>query len=315
MTRGRLLQLANLAFWIVVAAAGVGFVAPKWRQFDLSSRLSEIDFTWLIVASLLLVFQYLLIFHLWRRVLKLLHGFVPAGLLYRAFGLSLLPKYLPGKVLGAGLRAGLTASAGVPYPVAVGSLFWEIGLSLSAAVAITALGIIGGVSQDLDPTAHGLALAILGAAAAGLVASTVPRIRSVVGAWLHVGIAWKRPAAVAALFLGYVGAWLVYGLAHWMLARAIGPFPSGKALPLLVALATSWALGVLSLLAPGGLGVREGALFLFARGSMGTSTALLFVTLSRLLLFLVEVLLTVAAWASGPRRQVTARSTSDSGRP
>jgi hypothetical protein len=48
--------------------------------------------------------------------------------------------------------------------------------------------------------------------------------------------------------------------------------------------------------------VREGVLFLFARGPMGAPMALLFVTLSRLVMFVVEALLTLGALAvtAGP---------------
>ena len=56
---------------------------------------------------------------------------------------------------------------------------------------------------------------------------------------------------------------------------------------------------MLSVFTPAGLGVREGVLFLFVRGWMGSASAMLFVVLSRLLAFAVEVLLTLVA-ALGP---------------
>jgi hypothetical protein len=304
MTRARGLQLANLAFWLSVAVASIGYVAPKWRQFQLSSRLSQLGPAWLAGAILLLLSQYLAVFQLWRRVLDLLGAAAPAGPLYRAFALSLLPRYVPGKVLGSGLRTALTAAAGVSYPIAVGSLFWEIGLTLTAATAITGLGIVAGVSRQLGPAGRWLALAAVATVIAGLVATLMPRVRALVVTWLHPGTALRRPAAVGVLFAGYLGGWILYTAAHWMLARALGPFPASQAVPLLVALAASWTLGALSLFAPGGLGVREGLLFLFARGAMGVPTALLFVTLSRLLIFAVEVALTLVAWVSVPRRAV-----------
>jgi hypothetical protein len=302
-----------MAFWVLVAVAGIRYVLPKWRDFALSSRLSSIDPVWLASASLVLVLQYLVVFRLWRRVLEVLGAAAPASLLYRAFGLSLLPKYVPGKLLGPGLRTRLTVSAGIPYPVAVGSLFWEIGLSLAAAIAITAAGIAAGMSHEFDPVARWLAIAVMAIAGAMLAASTVPRARTLLATWLHFPAAWRRPGAVAGLFLGYLGGWLMYGAAHWMLARALGPFPASQSVPLLVSLAASWTLGVLSLFAPGGLGVREGILFLFARGPMGAPSALLFVTLSRLLMFLVEVLLTVSALAAVPRQPVALTPTDLSG--
>jgi glycosyltransferase 2 family protein len=304
--RARLLQVVNLVFWALVAFASVRYVVPKWQEFDLSRRLSVLESGWLAGAILLLLLQYVAAFWLWRRVLDVLGAAAPVGRLYRAYGLSLLPKYVPGKLLGPGLRAGLTAATGIPYPVAVGSIFWEMGLSMAAAAAITTVGVAAGISRELDPAGRWLAFAIVAVAGVVLTASLVPRVRTLLATWLHVGAARRRPAAVAALFVGYVGLWLLSAAVHWMLARALGPFPVSQAFPLLVALAASWTLGVLSLLAPAGLGVREGILFLFARGPMGAPTALLFVTLSRLLIFAAEVLLTVAALVSVREVEVSA---------
>jgi Lysylphosphatidylglycerol synthase TM region len=303
MTKSRILQLGNLGFWVLVVAAGIRYVVPRWREFQLSSRLSTLDTAWVIGAILVLLLQYLAVFALWRRVLHVLGGAAPVGALYRAFGLSLLPKYMPGRLLGPGLRARLAAAGGISYPVVVGSLVWEMGLGLAGATAITAVGIGGGIAREFEPAARWLALAVPALAAAGLLASVVPRVRSLLAIWLHPRVAWRQPMAVGALFLGYIGTWPLCAAAHWMLARSMGPFPGNQVVPLLVALAASWTLGALSFFAPAGLGVREGALFLFAKGPMGVPAALLFVTLSRLVIFAVEVLLTLAAWRLGPKRR------------
>lgn len=309
MTRSRGLQLANLAFWLLVAVASIAYVAPKWDQFQLSSRLFQLEPAWITGAILALLAQYLTVFYLWRRVLALLGASAPSGLLYRAFALALLPRYIPGKVLGSGLRTALTTQAGVPFPVAVASLLWEMGLTLATGTLITAFGIAAGVSRELDSAARWPALAMLAVIVAGLAASLVSRIRELINTWLRPGTAWRRPAALLGLLACYSGGWMLYTAAHWMLARAIGPFALGQALPLLVALAASWTLGALSLFAPAGLGVREGVLFLFARGTMGAPSALLFVTLSRLLIFGVEILLTLVAWLPASRREASLSST------
>jgi glycosyltransferase 2 family protein len=309
VTRSRGLQLANLAFWLLVAAASIAYVVPKWRQFQLSSRLSSLHAAWLAGAFLVLLAQYLVIFHLWRRVITVLGASAPAGRLFRAFALALLPRYVPGKVIGAGLRTALTAAAGVPYAIAVGSLFWELGLALAAATLLTVLGIAAGVSRQLDPLGHWLAVAAVAAIAVGLALFLIPRARAFTATWLHPATVLRRPGAFAGLFAGYFCGWILYAAAHWLLARALGQFPAQEAVSLLVALAASWTLGALSVFAPAGLGVREGLLFLFARGPMGAPTALLFVTLSRLLLFAVEVVLTLMAWMFVAKRSATPDAT------
>src|SRR6476469_9317352 len=286
--RARATQLVNAAFWVLFVIATLRYVLPKWTDFGLSSRLTSLHMGWIAGAMLVFALQLLALFTLWCAVLRLLGGRASRRSLFRAFGLSLLPKYVPGKVLGLGLRTRLTARAGVSYPVAVGSLVWEVGFALSTSGVITIFGLALGVSRELEPAAGWLLRAFPLAAIVGLLALCIPRLRNTAESWVHLGAAVRNRVGVASLFVGYLCTWLLYMAASWMIARAIGPFPPNQVAPLLVALAASWAIGFLSFFAPAGLGVREGVLFIFARGLMGSAAALLFVTLSRLVIFLVE---------------------------
>lgn len=293
--RARATQVINFAFWVVVVVATIRYVLPKWREFGLSSRLSSLEWGWIAGAIVIFAFQFLALFTLWLAVIRLLGGRTSIRSLFRAFGLSLLPKYVPGKVLGPGLRARLTAKAGVSYPVAVGSLIWEVGFALSSSLVITVAGLALGVSRELEPAARWMLPAFPVVAIAGLVALRIPRLRKTAETWTHLGVAVRNRIGVVSVFIGYACTWLLYMTAHWMVAQAIAPFPPNQVFPLLVALAASWAIGFMSFFAPAGLGVREGALFIFARGLMGPAAALLFVTLSRLVIFAVEVMLTLVA--------------------
>src|SRR5262249_53454237 len=87
----------NLLFWALVVWASVEYILPKWKEFGLSSRLAELEAGWLLGAVLILVAQYLAIFVLWNAVIGVLGGRPNLRALYRAFGLSLLPRYVPGK--------------------------------------------------------------------------------------------------------------------------------------------------------------------------------------------------------------------------
>ena len=307
--KGRVFQLGNLAFWVLVLLAGARYFVPTWKQFDVSSDLARVRLPWILGALSLLSLQYLANYGLWLRVLEILGGHVPTGKLFPAFGLSLLPKYIPGKLFGVGVRARLATTAGISNQVAVGSLAWEIGLSLASAIAITGVGYAVGVSNDLGPLDQVLTTTACICGAALLVSTSIPRVRSLLVTWLHPRALSRWPWRVAIVFMGYIGSWLIATAAHWMLARSLGPFALKHAIPLLVALAGSWAVGMLSVLAPGGLGVREGLLFLFARHELGAPAALLFVTLSRLLIFAVEVGLTLVAWCSAPSRPSAVTST------
>jgi uncharacterized membrane protein YbhN (UPF0104 family) len=65
----------------------------------------------------------------------------------------------------------------------------------------------------------------------------------------------------------------------------------------MAAVAVATGIGQLAIIAPGGIGVREGALFLFARAWMPDPQALLFVSLSRAVAIGIEAALTLGAAA------------------
>ncbi len=115
--------------------------------------------------------------------------------------------------------------------------------------------------------------------------------------WLGLPQLVGQPFWLVVFFGLYGASWLTYGFSHWLLANAITPLGADVLLPLSVALAVSWGVGFISVIAPAGLGVREGVLYLFVAGTLSQGQALLFVTLSRLLGFGIEVLLT-ASWGA-----------------
>ena len=58
----------------------------------------------------------------------------------------------------------------------------------------------------------------------------------------------------------------------------------------------AWSIGFLSLITPGGLGVREGVLSLFLTTCLPSVTATLVALLSRLWIIVIEVILAAIAW-------------------
>jgi hypothetical protein len=299
-------SLLNLAFWAVVAYAAFVYVVPKWRETQLSGRLASLSPAYLTLAGFLIVGQYVSLIQLWRIILRLLGAPLSAGTAFHAYALSLLPRYVPGKVVGQGMRIRLAMAAGVPAGVAVSSLAWESVLGFASAAAIVVVGLTFGAAEGLVGPARWVVLAFVGLAGAVAVVLRLSQRGQRWRQWIGAEVLDKRPASVAALFGLYCGVWLLAMSAHWALALAIMPLPPGRLFSLLVALCVSWAVGMLSFIAPAGLGVREGVLFLFAQVWMGPAGALLFVTLSRLSSFAVEVALTaVAATMALARRRNT----------
>jgi hypothetical protein len=102
-------------------------------------------------------------------------------------------------------------------------------------------------------------------------------------------------------------AWLGYGVALWLLARGLLP-ASELSLRLAIAVFTaSYLAGFLALLAPGGIGVREGVFILLLQGPLGIAAATALAVASRLLLTLTELGAAVP-FVAFPRRSARAAS-------
>jgi uncharacterized membrane protein YbhN (UPF0104 family) len=127
------------------------------------------------------------------------------------------------------------------------------------------------------------------------------------------GVALPGARVIAGLALGYVVYWALTGLAFAALVRAMFPLAASD-VPLVIAgYSASYAVGFLSLLTPGGLGVREGVLVLALAPIMPAGPALVVALVSRLWMMLFELLGAVAAY--GLERVVRARRRPPAGAP
>ncbi len=91
-----------------------------------------------------------------------------------------------------------------------------------------------------------------------------------------------RPGAVGFGIVANLVAWIGYGVALWLLARGTLP---GAELPLgdaVGSFAGSYIAGLLFLLAPGGLGVREGVFVWMVQDRIGAANALVLAGISRI---------------------------------
>jgi hypothetical protein len=96
------------------------------------------------------------------------------------------------------------------------------------------------------------------------------------------------PAAVAGGIAANAIAWVGYGAALWLLARGLLPDVKLDLPTAVTAFTASYLAGFLALLAPGGLGVREGLFILMLQQPIGIGAATVLAVASRLLLTLTE---------------------------
>ena len=130
------------------------------------------------------------------------------------------------------------------------------------------------VAAECD-TSVGMTRRRLAFAALGVIALAYPPITRSLLALVGVGDAAQGPG-VGPILLGVAAntvAWIGYGLALWLLA--IGTLPAGtlSSAAAIAGFAASYIAGLVALLAPGGLLVREGVMIAMLQGSIGIGPA------------------------------------------
>jgi len=245
----------------------------------------------LLVASAILVWcMYAVLVWAWRAMLlswgQRLGGW-PAA---RIWTVSSLGKYLPGKVWAVAGMAVMAQQAGVAPWAATGSAIILQALAVGTGAAV--VGVTGSVALEAAHPGARAALALLvGLSCAGVALLLWPPF---MGRLLRLaGIRTDTPAPrVGGVLVGIVAnaaAWTGYGAALWLLARGLLPNAPLDLASAIAVFTASYLAGFLALLAPGGLGVREGLFILMLQSSLGLAAATVLALASRVLLTLTEL--------------------------
>ena len=268
--------------WIKAGLALVVLAAVGWRFWRDLGKLDPDrpapDLGWLAVAGALYLAGMGFSAAFWTRLLGRL-GSTPGTLAaVRAYYVSQLGKYVPGKALALMLRVGL---AGPPAATAALAAFYEV-------LATMASGSLVALAFAPSWQATGMALALLAATAGPI----LPPVFNLVSRRVVKPFTKEAPPRVpwSAFAEGLVltaPCWLLFGLALACALRAVdAPVPS---YPFLVAAtALSYVAGFVVPISPGGLGVREYVLALLLVPPLDAGHVALAVLLLRLAWTLAE---------------------------
>ncbi len=235
----------------------------------------------------------------------------------RAYYVSHLGKYVPGKALAVVIRAGLVAPYGVrPATAAVGTLYETFvmmtagGFASAVAFGISPrstveLGPIAGVTLDVPLALLGLAVGL------GFLVLVWP------GVFVSVATFLKKPLkgigdspvlnlSQRLLWEGVawgVACWILLGLSQVIVIDAL--LPGGLAPSAWPAVIGSVALatvaGFVVLISPGGLGVREWVLWTALASTIDADLAVVAALALRLAWIAAEILVSAAVMAVRPR--------------
>ena len=302
---GQLLLVAVVT-WAILRATGIQFgelsatELGRWRP----------DPGPIVVSTALLVMVYLAHAFLWRRIMQDLGIARPSRrTTVRVYFLSSLGRYVPGKIWQVAGLAYFAGRAGMPPLAATTAAFiGQIGFLTSGLIFVTAL-----LPSWQGPLAAGAAVAVLLLAAAvvfvltrtgfGLRWRAWVRTRSPRAAGLFDLVDQVRATPAALWIAAYALSWLVLGAAFATFAGAFVDGAGPHARHFAGTVAAAYLSGYLFLLAPAGVGVREGVMTALLAQVVPASAAVVIAVASRLWFTAAELLpLAAIPWLREPVR-------------
>jgi uncharacterized membrane protein YbhN (UPF0104 family) len=299
--------------WVLLAAvAAVGTYVVARDRHDLATAFREIGWGAMVASAIFAVLGTVVLLGLWTSVLRGLGATVPLVEAWRVFFISQLGKYLPGLVwpalaqMEAGRRWGVRRSVMLTGNLVMIAVLTASGVVLGLVLLPGSVGFAG---------AAGWIAWLL--AAVLLVICVWPRLltrvvdRAFVLARREPPRLTTSPRDMATSFAWALATWVLYGVHVWFLVRSVGGSGVDVWMAATGGIALGWALGLVAVLAPAGLGVRDGILVAVLSPLVGRSPALAVARASRGLLARTDILLAAVA-AIRPARGRTSGSTSGS---
>lgn len=296
---------------IVVKAAGYGLVAliafflgralyRSWNQVPFASI--RFHYGWLVASYVGLVLSFFCSVQAWRAILRALGagmGFRDSWFVITA---SYAAKYLPGHVWAVGGRILLSKSHGVPEKISGTAMILETMALLTGALAAFGLALPWMVHEGLPSWIWWLFLPVPPALVLMFTPLLGKAVRLAARMFLKrdVRLEIRSPGLLTALLL-FTASSIVQGAAFFALIRSLYPVELRFLPGIIGAYNGAWATGFLSIVAPGGLGVREGAMTVLLGSCITMPVAIIAAAVSRLWITLFEVAMAVAGLRMKPK--------------
>ena len=304
--------------WLVTALKLAVFAILCWAIYhalatgnqQLSQHVWDVEPMWLVVSGLLYLAGLFPSAVFWYRVLLQTDQQVTFGESIRAYYISQLGKYVPGKWMVIFLRRVMLRSGDVQNTVVAASVFFETFTMLAVGAAISALVLlIWHTSQTLLIAMAAGSIVLLGATTVPFLFEFLLRMLGVTRLNPTAGKRFRQiswPMLVTGWLLISVG-WLLQGMSLWATLRGLGATQAGPLHELSLhtaAVALSVVAGFLSQI-PGGLAVREWVSAQLIEPMYGESMAIVSAIIYRLVLVVSElgisIILYIVGWRRMPR--------------
>jgi glycosyltransferase 2 family protein len=205
---------------------------------------------------------------------------------------SNIGKYVPGIVLMVAGRIALLNRFGTRKAAAAGNILWEHFFLILSAIPFSFLVLL---NNKWNFSIYEIVATIFISLSILLVVLNPFFIQRVINFLLRL---FKKPSlelvlkrkAIAYFFIFYLLVWAIYGVSGITLGYAFGFQDKVPMLFLFNVYIFSWFIGFISIITPGGLGVREGVLVLMLSKYVPTSELIVFAFFARMTWIIIEII-------------------------
>uniref|UniRef100_A0A7V0Z630 Flippase-like domain-containing protein n=1 Tax=candidate division WOR-3 bacterium TaxID=2052148 RepID=A0A7V0Z630_UNCW3 len=282
----------KIIFWIIIVI--IFFFLGKnliqtWQEIPFEKL--KFNFLFVIISFIPIFLNFLYGAYLWQKILSNLGEKISFKYSLSITGVSILGKYLPGKIWYAAGRVYFIKKLGVKEEKGFLSMALETGLLLLSSLIIFILSpFIYNFTTLRSYIFLAIILTIIFVIA--LHPFFADKIIKTICGILRRPFVELRYSYASMLFLTllYGIAWIIYGIGFFFLINSFYPISYNKFIDLTSVFAISWNLGFIALFAPAGLGIREGILTLLLSLYFPKPVAIIISLLSRLWITIAEIL-------------------------
>lgn len=293
-------KLVGILMFLAVLGGVSLFAVRSLTAMDINQLISIGLLRFLPPFGLILL-AYLNRLFFWTRVTRSFGLKAPFFLAGKAFFYSILGRYVPGKAGLFLLR--LRAYGGRSKKKVGAAMVTEYIATILAASLLVLMGSLLAAPADsvlLRWIPIGLAIAALIALHPGILRRIVNALIKLTGR--RQLAEFPTAGAAASLTFGYMITGLIHGMALYIILNMFDQLPFALYPAVTGSYYMAGLIGIFAFFAPGGLGVREGILFLMLSSYIDTGAVVLGATLMRLLTLIAELFLAgcfslAAKWA------------------
>ena len=289
---------AFLAAQILAAALLLFFVgrtfAGPWDEFRAQPLPNDPQWGSIAVSSVIVLATYAMLVQIWRVLMAgagARLGFWKAA---EIWSISNLWRYVPGKLWSIGAMSLMAHRAQVPAEAAASASILGVVLNIMAGVALSMLLAWRWLGQQgAGAQAAAIAVLLVGIASLFALPYVLPRLSAIVARLLGRDVALRPPPrwALVLAVAGNILSWALYGFAFMWFTRGVLGVSAGATWQYVAVFTASYVIGYIILIAPGGLGPREAAMYqLLTSMSLATPREAVLLTIaSRVWLTVLEI--------------------------